>query len=80
MAHGGKNESARVKRLSPLLLTLVLLQGCEALNDALVRQSLQDSGLSRSVDYQIREGLERRKVAPPVKVPPGPAPAFLDQG
>ena len=65
----------------PLVLALVLLlPGCEALNDALVRHSFKDTGLSRSVDRQIREGLERRMVAPKAKIQPRPAPAFLDQG
>lgn len=81
MEHGGKNESARVKRLSPwLLLALALLPGCEALNGALVRQSLKQWGLSRRLDSQIREGLEKRMTAPPAKTPTRPAPAFLDQG
>lgn len=69
-----------MKRLGPLLVTLMLLPGCEALNDALVRQSFKDSGLSSGVYYQIREGLEKRKLVPPAKAPPRPAPAFQDQG
>jgi hypothetical protein len=70
-----------VKRLAPLLLALVLalLSGCEGLNDALVRQWFKDSGLSRKVNEQIREGLERRK-ARPKDIPRTPAPDFLDQG
>lgn len=77
MAHGGKNERSRVK-LAPLWLVLALLTGCETLNDALVRHSFEDWGLSRNVGRQIREGLEKRKEAPPA--PAAPPPAFLDQG
>ncbi len=84
MADGGKAEKTRVTRPSALLalllaLALALLPGCETLNDALVRRSFQDSGLSRGVDRQIREGLEKRK-AQPAGLPPRAAPAFLDQG
>ena len=60
-------------------LALLLLSGCETLNDTLVRQWFKDSGLSHKVKDQIREGLERRKSAP-VNIPARPAPAFLDQG
>jgi hypothetical protein len=83
MAHGGKAENAGVKRLSSLALllsALAFLSGCETLNDALVRQSLKDRGLSHRLDFQIREGLEKRMAAPPVNAPRRPAPAFLDQG
>jgi hypothetical protein len=69
-----------VSRLIPVLLALVLLSGCEALNDTLVRQWFKDQGLSHRVNDQIREGLERRRGAPPANVPIRPASPFLDQG
>ena len=61
------------------LLALVLLSGCETLNDAFVRRWFKDPSLSRRVNSQIREGLEKRKGAAPGTVP-RPAPAFMDQG
>jgi len=69
----------RLKRCHLLLAALLLLSGCETLNDALVRQWFKDSGLSHKVKDQIWEGLERRESAP-VQRPATPAPAFLDQG
>ena len=68
------------KRLMPaLLLPLLLLAGCEALNDALVRWSFKDGGISDKVNEQIREGLER-KLGTPENRPHETAPPFLDQG
>ena len=69
-----------MKCFASSLLALVLLSGCEAVNEVLVRQLFKDSGLSRKVNYQIREGLEKRKGAPPANGHKGPAPAFMDQG
>lgn len=69
-----------MRRLNILLLMLVLLSGCETINDAIVRQWHKDSGLGRRVNYQIREGLERREGAPPARGPKFPAPAFMDEG
>ena len=66
--------------IRPLLLALVVLSGCESLNEAVVRQLFRDPGLSRRMNYQIREGLERRKTLPPADIPHKPAPTFLDQG
>jgi hypothetical protein len=79
VAHGGEKEKGGVRRLGWLLLALLLLTGCEALNDALVRQSLKDGGLSSSVNRRIRQRLERN-LAVPESRPKTPAPAFLDQG
>jgi hypothetical protein len=69
-----------VRPFGGLLLALLLLSGCETVNDTLVRQWFKDSGLSRRLNYRIREGLERREAAPPADVPRRPAPDFLDQG
>jgi len=68
-----------VRRTGPLLLAFLLLSGCGALNDSLVRFWFQDRELGERVNSQIREGLERRMSAP-AEVPKIPAPAFLDQG
>jgi len=75
-----KKEAGGVKGPRPLLLALLLLSGCGALNDTLVRMWFEDRGLSRRLSSQIREGLERRKSAPPAEVPKRPAPSFMDQG
>ena len=72
-----------MKRWTPLLALLLaplLLSGCAALNDALVRRWYGDRGLSDRVNSQIREGLEKRMSAPERVLPKRPAPAFLDQG
>ena len=69
-----------MKRRGPLLLALLLLAGCSALNDALVRTWFQDRDLSDRVSSQIREGLKKRMSAPAQPLPHRPAPAFLDQG
>jgi hypothetical protein len=63
-----------------MLLALLLLSGCEALNDSLVRLWFQEPGLSNRVNSQIREGLIRRMSAPAAQAPRRPAPAFLDLG
>ena len=68
-----------MRRFRPLLLGFVLLSGCETLNDTLVRQWFRDPALSHRMNYQIREGLERRDAAPE-QVPKLPAPGHLDQG
>ena len=80
MVRGWRKGRMRMKRLKMSLLALVLLSGCDTLNDAVVRQLFRDPGLSRKVNYQIREGLEKRKAAPQPNVPLRPAPDFLDQG
>jgi predicted secreted Zn-dependent protease len=69
-----------VRRLNLLLLALVLLCGCESINDAFVRRAYQEWGVSRRTRAQIWKGLERRKDAPPQTGPRVPAPAFMDQG
>jgi len=79
MARGGKKENERVRRLIPLLASLLLFSGCQTLNDSLVRQWLGDPGLSRRVRDQIREGMLRRE-APVRYLPAQPAQAFLDEG
>jgi hypothetical protein len=63
-----------------LAQSAVLLSGCESVNDALVRRWLMEPGLSRRVNSQIREGLERRNAAPSGRAPRTPAPEFLDEG
>lgn len=63
-----------------LFCALVLLAGCESLNETLVRQMFIDHGVSREVSEQIREGLKRRQKAPPAELPRKAAPPFLDQG
>jgi hypothetical protein len=80
MAPGGKAENGGVMRFGLLSLALALLSGCETLNDAVVRQWFRDSGLSRRISNQIREGLEIREDAPPATLPAIPAPPFLDEG
>ena len=80
MARGGKKEKECVTRFRPLLLALVFFSGCESLNEAVVRQMFRDPGLSRRMNYQIREGLEKRNKLPPGDIPNKPAPIFLDQG
>lgn len=68
-----------MRRLAPLLLALFLLSGCETVNATLVRQMHREWGLSRRINDQIREGLERRMEAPgPVQMKP--VPPFMDQG
>lgn len=62
-----------------LLLALLLLPGCETLNDLIVRQMLKEPGVSGKVRDQIREGLEKREKAPTVR-PQQPPPPFMDQG
>lgn len=69
-----------MKGPAPLLLTLLLLSGCEALNDSLVRIWFQDLELGSRVNSQIREGLKRRMSAPAQDLPKRPTPVFLDQG
>lgn len=69
-----------MRRLTLLLTALLLFSGCQALNDALVRQWLGDAGLSRRVHDQIREGMQRREKTPVPYLPAQPAPAFLDEG
>lgn len=65
----------------PLLLcALVLLAGCESLNETLVRQMFIDHGVSREVGDRIRKGLERRQKTPAAELPREPAPPFLDLG
>jgi hypothetical protein len=66
--------------LLPLLLAPLLLSGCAALNDSLVRSWYGDRDLGDRVNSQIREGIERRMSAPEQVLPKRPAPAFLDQG
>lgn len=63
-----------------LLSALVVLPGCESLNETLVRQMFIDHGVSREVSEQIKEGLKRRQKAPPAELPRKDAPPFLDQG
>jgi hypothetical protein len=79
MARGGKAEKGEVRSLLALLLALPLLSGCETINEALVRQIHKEPGLSRRMNNQIREGLERRKAAPPGTVPRRTAPGNMDQ-
>ena len=67
-------------RRTALLSAILLLGGCAALNDSLVRMWFQDQGLSDRINTQIREGLERRRSAPEQNVPRQPAPVFIDQG
>jgi hypothetical protein len=67
-------------RRAALLSAILLLGGCAALNDTLVRMWFQDQGLSDRINTQIREGLERRMSAPEQTVPRQPAPVFIDQG
>ena len=62
-----------------LLLALPFLSGCETINEALVRQIHKEPGLSRRMHNQIREGLERRKAAPPGSIPKRTAPGNMDQ-
>lgn len=62
-----------------LLLALPLLSGCETINEALVRQIHKEPGLSRRINNQIREGLERKKAAPPGSIPKRTAPGNMDQ-
>ncbi|MBU5613057.1 hypothetical protein [Geomonas azotofigens] len=62
-----------------VLLALLLLPGCETLNDAMIRHMLKEPGLSGKISDQIRDGLERREKAPSATVPEA-APPFLDQG
>jgi hypothetical protein len=69
-----------VGRFNLLLLALALLSGCETINDAVVRQWHKDAGLSRRVEHQIKEGLERRETKPPPTGPTMPAPEFMDEG
>ena len=69
-----------MRRFSLPLLTLLLLSGCESLNDAVVRRWFEDPALSRRVGHQIKDGLERREATPAARPPAVPAPAFLDQG
>lgn len=69
-----------MKRRLLLLCALVLLAGCESLNETLVRQMYIDHGISRKASGQIRKGLERRQLAPAAKQPREPAPPFLDLG
>lgn len=63
-----------------LLLTVLVLSGCESLNDSVVRVWFQDRALGHRVHDQIREGLQRRLSAPPAPLPKTTVPAFLDQG
>jgi hypothetical protein len=67
-------------KAASLLLFCTLLCGCEAINDAFVRYNFKDSAFGRKVGEQLREGLERKLSAPPVKGPTQVAPAFWDQG
>jgi hypothetical protein len=69
-----------VKSFSLLLLPLLLLSGCQTVNDAFVRRWLMEPGLSRRLNSQIREGLQRRNAAAPARIPGRPAPEFIDQG
>ena len=80
MAPGGKRETGEVKRGVLLLLALLSLAGCSALNDSLVRFWFQDLDLSEKVNSQIREGLGKRMSAPEPALPKIPAPPSLDQG
>lgn len=59
---------------------LLSLTGCETLNDAMVRRMFWDGGVSRSVERQILDGLERREKVPAVTEPGRPAPPELDRG
>jgi hypothetical protein len=70
----------RKKSVLTSVAALLLLSGCAAINDAVVRHWLMEPGLSGRVNSQIREGLERRKSSPPARGPGFPAPEFLDQG
>ncbi len=63
-----------------LLSALVVLPGCESLNETLVRQMFIDRGVSREVSDQIKEGLKRREKTPPAELPRQAAPPFLDLG
>jgi hypothetical protein len=65
--------------LMALLLALPLLSGCQTINEALVRQIHKEPGLSRRMNTQIREGLEKRKAAPPGSIPRRTAPGNMDQ-
>ena len=65
---------------APLILAPLLLPGCAALNDSLVRFRFEDRNLSGQINSRIREGLQRRDSAPAPELPKRPAPAFLDQG
>jgi len=69
-----------VIRLALLLPALLLIAGCESLNEAFVRQMYTDHGISRRIEEQIREGLEKRKRLPATNIPASPAPSFFDQG
>ena len=80
MARGGEKEKGRVMRRQALIAGVLLLSGCETLNEVLVRQMFKDHGVSRRVSDQIREGLEIRMNLPPADAPATPAPPFLDQG
>lgn len=62
-----------------LLLCVMLLSGCEALNEAVVRQMFKDRGVSRKLNIQILEGLEKRNKEAPAQPALRPPP-FLDQG
>ena len=79
MGRGGEGEEA-VRRLWIALPALLWLPGCASLNDTLVRMRFYDSGFSRGVHRQIRDGLDRREGRPPLSLQQMPAPAFLDQG
>ena len=67
-------------RLCLLLPALMLLSGCESLNGAFVRHMFKDQGLSRQMNKQIREGLERREKLPPAHAPEKLAPSSMDRG
>ncbi|MBU5636600.1 hypothetical protein KOM00_07605 [Geomonas sp. Red69] len=63
-----------------LLLMLLFLPGCETLNDAMIRYTLKEPGLSGRISDQIREGLKKREQAPPTARPQETPPPFMDQG
>ncbi|MCM0082301.1 hypothetical protein L4X63_11945 [Geomonas sp. Red32] len=63
-----------------VLVLLLTLTGCETINDAVVRSWLMDSGLGNRVNKQIKEGLKKKEISPPVTGPRFPAPQGLDQG
>ncbi|WP_239026949.1 hypothetical protein [Geomonas oryzisoli] len=63
-----------------LPLMLLFLSGCETLNDAMIRFTLKEPGLSGRISDQIREGLQRREKKPPMAAPQETPPPFMDQG
>lgn len=67
-------------RYALLIVLFALFSGCEALNDAIVRQMHKDWGVSRRTSDQIVEGLKRRKAEEPPAIPKKEAPPFMDQG